>query len=55
MRVLVSGGAGYIGSVTVEQLLLAGHEVVVVDSLRLGHRAAVHPGAALRPGRPARC
>jgi UDP-glucose 4-epimerase len=46
VRVLVSGGAGYIGSVTVEQLILAGHEVVVVDSLRLGHRAAVHPDAA---------
>jgi UDP-glucose 4-epimerase len=45
MRILVTGGAGYIGSVTVEQLILAGHEVVVVDSLRLGHRAAVHPAA----------
>ena len=47
MRVLVTGGAGYIGSVTVEQLVLAGHEVVVVDSLRRGHRAAVHPAATL--------
>ena len=45
MRVLVTGGAGYIGSVTVEQLIEAGHEVVVVDSLRKGHRAAVHPRA----------
>lgn len=45
MRVLVCGGAGYIGSVTVEQLIEAGHQVVVVDSLRKGHRAAVHPAA----------
>jgi UDP-glucose 4-epimerase len=47
VRVLVTGGAGYIGSVTVEQLILAGHDVVVVDSLRRGHRAAVHPAATL--------
>jgi UDP-glucose 4-epimerase len=46
VRVLVAGGAGYIGSVTVEQLVLAGHAVVVVDNLRQGHRAAVHPAAA---------
>ena len=45
MRVLVAGGAGYIGSITVEQLIVAGHDVVVVDSLRLGRRAAVHPDA----------
>ncbi|MCC6627990.1 MAG: UDP-glucose 4-epimerase GalE [Chloroflexi bacterium] len=45
MRVLVAGGAGYIGSITVEQLILAGHHVVVVDSLRLGRRGAVHPAA----------
>jgi UDP-glucose 4-epimerase len=47
MRVLVVGGAGYIGSVTVEQLILAGHRVVVLDNLRLGHRQAVHPEATL--------
>lgn len=45
MRILVTGGAGYIGSVTVEQLIEAGHAVVVVDSLRTGHRGAVHPRA----------
>jgi len=41
MKVLVVGGAGYIGSVTVEQLLAQGHEVVVLDNLLRGHRAAV--------------
>jgi UDP-glucose 4-epimerase len=47
MRVLVTGGAGYIGAVTVEQLILAGHEVVVLDTLVTGHREAVAPGAQL--------
>jgi UDP-glucose 4-epimerase len=42
MRVLVVGGAGYIGSVTVDQLLEAGHEVTVLDSLVGGHREAVN-------------
>jgi UDP-glucose 4-epimerase len=41
MRVMVVGGAGYIGSVTVEQLQKAGHEVVVFDSLIKGHRGAI--------------
>ena len=41
MRVLVTGGAGYIGSVTVAALCRAGHEVVVLDNLSEGHRAAV--------------
>ena len=41
MAIMVVGGAGYIGSVTVEQLRKAGHEVVVFDSLLKGHRAAV--------------
>lgn len=40
MRVLVTGGAGYIGSVVTEELLNDGHEVVVFDSLIKGHRAA---------------
>lgn len=42
MRVLVTGGAGYIGSVTTEALRQRGDEVVVVDSLTTGHRGAVH-------------
>jgi UDP-glucose 4-epimerase len=41
MRVLVTGGAGYIGSVTAAALLAEGHEVVVVDDLRRGHRDLV--------------
>lgn len=41
MRVLVTGGAGYIGSVVTESLLDAGEEVVVYDNLSTGHRAAV--------------
>jgi UDP-glucose 4-epimerase len=41
LRVLVTGGAGYIGSVAVERARLAGHEVGVLDSLWRGHRAAV--------------
>lgn len=41
MRILVTGGAGYIGSVVTEQLLQAGHSVVVLDNLSQGHRAAV--------------
>ncbi len=38
MDVLVTGGAGYIGSHTVHHLLLSGHDVVVVDNLSRGHR-----------------
>jgi len=41
MRVLVTGGAGYIGSVVTEELLNDGHQVVVYDDLSKGHRAAV--------------
>ena len=41
MRVLVTGGAGYIGSTTAEALLDAGHEVVVIDDLSRGHRELV--------------
>jgi UDP-glucose 4-epimerase len=43
MRVLVTGGAGYVGAVSVDALVAAGHEVVVLDDLSTGHRAAV-PG-----------
>jgi UDP-glucose 4-epimerase len=45
MRVLVTGGAGYIGSVVTEELLKDGHEAVVYDSLYKGHRGAVPPEA----------
>ncbi len=45
MSVLVTGGAGYIGSVTTESLITAGHRVVVYDNLEQGHREAVHPDA----------
>lgn len=41
MRILVTGGAGYIGSHTVKYLLARGHDVTVIDSLVFGHRAAV--------------
>jgi len=50
MNVLVTGGAGYIGSVTVECLLDAGHRVVVFDNLSRGHRSAVDPRAAFVEG-----
>ena len=43
MKVLVAGGAGYIGSHCVKQLVAAGHEPVVLDNLVYGHRAAVAP------------
>ncbi len=46
MNILVTGGAGYIGSVTVEQLINAGHQVVVYDSLYKGFAEAVHPQAS---------
>ncbi len=41
MRILVTGGAGYVGSVSVERLLEAGRRVTVLDDLSTGHRAAV--------------
>ena len=45
MNILVTGGAGYIGSATAEALIKAGHSVTVYDSLVTGHRAAVPEGA----------
>ena len=50
MRVLVTGGAGYIGSVVAEELLRTGHEVVVFDNLSRGHRLAVPKNAELVVG-----
>ena len=51
MAVLVTGGAGYIGSAFVEALVAAGQRVVVLDDLSRGHRAAVHPDALFHQGR----
>jgi UDP-glucose 4-epimerase len=45
MKLLVTGGAGYIGSVVASQLLAAGHDVTIFDDLSKGHRRAVPPGA----------
>ncbi|WP_449061869.1 UDP-glucose 4-epimerase GalE [Planomonospora algeriensis] len=45
MKLLVTGGAGYIGSVVAAQLTEAGHEVTVLDDLSTGHADAVPPGA----------
>lgn len=45
MKVLITGGAGYIGSVVGEALLEAGDDVVVYDNLSTGHRESVHPAA----------
>jgi UDP-glucose 4-epimerase len=47
VRLVVTGGAGYIGSVVTQHLLEAGHEVVVVDDLSTGHEDAVPRGAEL--------
>lgn len=50
MRVLVTGGAGYIGSITTRLLLEAGHDCVVLDTLERGWRGAVDPRAELHVG-----
>jgi len=50
MRVVVTGGAGYIGSVVADELLEAGHKVVVFDNLSRGHRQAVPKAAELVVG-----
>ena len=50
MKILVVGGAGYIGSHNVRALVERGDEVVVMDSLVTGHREAVHPGAKFYKG-----
>ena len=50
MKLLVTGGAGYVGSVVTADLLTAGHEVVVLDNLSTGHRDAVPDGARFVSG-----
>jgi len=50
MKLLVTGGAGYIGSVVTSELLRAGHAVTVFDNLSKGHRGAVSQGATLVSG-----
>jgi len=50
MHILVTGGAGYIGSVVVEELIRGGDRVTVFDNLSQGHRAAVHPEAEFVEG-----
>ncbi len=50
MNVLVTGGAGYVGGVSVDAILTAGHEAVVLDDLSTGHRAVPHPDARLHQG-----
>src|SRR6201996_3465358 len=50
MKLLVTGGAGYIGSIVSRLLIAEGHEVVVFDSLERGHREAVAPDARLVVG-----
>ena len=50
MRVLVTGGAGYVGSVSVERLVEAGHEVVVLDDLSTGHRESVPAAVSIDVG-----
>jgi UDP-glucose 4-epimerase len=49
-RILVTGGAGYVGSVSVDAFLAAGHDVLILDDLTTGHRAAVPAGARLQVG-----
>ncbi len=50
MKIFVTGGAGYIGSICVEQMLDQGHEIVVFDNLTEGHRRALDPRARLVEG-----
>jgi len=50
MKIFLTGGAGYIGSICVEELLNAGHQVCVFDNLSEGHRQAVDPRATFVEG-----
>ena len=47
MNILVTGGAGYVGSVVAEELVRQGHKAIVFDNLSKGHKGAVSPGAQL--------
>ncbi|MFN2412139.1 MAG: UDP-glucose 4-epimerase GalE, partial [Pyrinomonadaceae bacterium] len=50
MKILITGGAGYIGSVVVEECLRSGHKTVVIDNLEKGHREMVDPRATFVEG-----
>ncbi|MCI8408411.1 MAG: UDP-glucose 4-epimerase GalE [Lachnospiraceae bacterium] len=50
MKILVLGGAGYIGSHTVKELIKSGSQVVIVDNLETGYKEAVHPDAQFYEG-----
>ena len=50
MKILVTGGAGYVGSICVEELLQRGDEVIVFDNLSEGHRLAIDPSATFIQG-----
>ena len=49
MNILVTGAAGYIGSVITAELIKEGHSVVALDNLRQGHQEAVEPEAVFVP------
>jgi len=55
MRILVTGGAGFIGSNVVDRLVALGHEVAVFDDLSTGFREFVNPRATLRTPSDSRC
>jgi UDP-glucose 4-epimerase len=50
VKIFVTGGAGYIGSICVEELLQHGHDVIVFDNLSEGHRMAIDPRATFIQG-----
>lgn len=50
MKILITGGAGYIGSILTDACIAAGHDTVVIDNLVMGHREALGPEARLVVG-----